>query len=75
MMMSAYNCQLYTFVLNIKAWNKVYNRMITDALTIISYWPCSEVFMTTYFGHNGCTFNRKGSIRKGGPNNPNVSHL
>ena len=26
-----------------------------------------KVFMTMYFLHNGCTFNRKGRVRKGVP--------
>ena len=60
LMMSAYNCQLYNFILNIKAWNNVYNWMSTEALTVMSYWPCIEVFMIKYFIHNSCTFKEKG---------------
>ena len=71
--MSAYNRQLYAFVFNIKAWNKVYNRMSTEALNVMSYWPCSEFFMTKYFLHNGCTFEEKGRARKRGTNDPDAS--
>ena len=64
-MMPAYDRQLYNFVLNIKSGKKVYNRMIMEALTVKSYWPCCEIFMTKYFLHNGYTFNIKGRIGKG----------
>ena len=74
-MMSVYNRKLYTLLLNIKARNKVYNRMSTEALTVILYWPCSEVFMTNHFLHNDCTFNRKRARWEEGPNNPNVCYL
>ena len=34
---------LYNFIINIKFWKKVYNRMRTYALTVMPYWPCHEV--------------------------------
>ena len=42
-MLTSFKHQIYTFILNIKAWRKVYNRMSTEAFPAMSYWPCSEV--------------------------------
>ena len=44
LMMSAYDLQLYTFVLTIKAWKKVYNWIITDTLTLSHLGRAREVF-------------------------------
>ena len=73
--MLEYNRQLYNFVFNIKALKKVYNRMNTDALTVTSYWPCSEVFMTKSFLRNSCAFNRKRARWEEVTDNPNVYYL
>ena len=35
-------------------------------VTLIHIACVSEVFMTRYFIHNGCTFEGKGRVRKGG---------
>ena len=43
LIMSAYNPQLYILVFKNKYCNKVYNRMRTDALNVMSYRPCNEV--------------------------------
>ena len=50
--MSAYDHQLYTIVLTIKAWKKQYNQTIIETLTVKSSWPCREVFITTSFLYN-----------------------
>ena len=48
-MMSEYYCQLYNFLLNIKAWNKLYIRMIMEALTVCHTGRAVNIFMTTSF--------------------------
>ena len=73
-MMSAYDRQLYTSVLNIKAWKYIYNRMIMLTLTVNSSWPCCEVFMRISFLRNDYTFEEQAMHQEKGPNNPNFSH-
>ena len=66
LMISAYDCQLYTFSLSINAWNTVYNWMSTEVLTVISYWPCREVFHDdVIFFTTGCAFWNMCRVRKG----------
>ena len=66
LIMSAYNRQLNTLVLNIKALNKVYNRDSTEALTIMLYWPCHKVFHNdSIFFTTDAPLIAKGRVRKG----------
>ena len=53
--------QLYNYVL-IKYWNKVYERICTETLTLIHIGHAHEVFMMTSFLHMGCAFFRIGGV-------------
>ena len=48
----------------IKAWNKVYDRMHMAKFYVNSYRPCKWSFYDKVFLHNGCTFEEKGRVRK-----------
>ena len=46
-----------------------------EALTVMSYWPCSKVFTTKSFLHNCCNFEEKGRDREWVRKNPDASYL
>ena len=57
----------YKLLLNIKARKKYIIAYARGALTVDSNlsFTWREFFMIKYFIHNGCTFTRKGHVRKG----------